>query len=264
MERWLLVGDVHGNQMHTEQVFYRARALKADRIVQLGDFGYGFDVDIDGKCKFTKWCSRKVEEFGVPLYFLGGNHENWDMLEVWDQRTTAPKELSPGVFYVPRATMHTVTGVRVLFCGGAASVDWEYRKRHQKLTGKKVWWPQEGISKADVDRCAALGHAHILLTHDFPWECTVVDRHLSDYWGVVAEERTKCNRRRVSQILANCGASKVYHGHLHRDYLEMIHDANGHDVIVQGLNCDNTPLWACAQLITLPEEQQPGGNDNAV
>lgn len=258
----LLAGDWHGNVQHMRNVFARACRVEADIIVQLGDFGFGWDrKQFKGgnglvECAFVRQCEKMVEETGIPVYWLPGNHENYDMLDYsiegeatmnvvpWPLQEDGTYECRPGVYYIPRGTVMHWGEKTFLVCGGACSVD---KKMRQPFIS---WWPQEQINDDDIAKCAEAGQVDILLTHDFPIECTIVDHHLDPFWGEEAMANTLRGRTDVSKILAACGAKNVFHGHLHISYVEKI-IVNGQEVGVMGLDRDTTPLYDSTHLLNV-------------
>lgn len=241
--RICLAGDIHGNKNHAKNVFSEACHKNADLIIQVGDYGYGWHLTqfkgTGGKveCDFTHFISDLVKETGIPFMWLDGNHENFDhlyeTLPDFTPQEDGTFEMAPGVFYIPRGTRLEFGGVKFLVCGGAVSVDKRMRVPYVS------WWAQEALTQEDVDKCARAGKVDVLLTHDFPWEGTIVDRHLDSYWGEQAGYDTAHNRKLVSEILKNSGAKLQVHGHLHIEYDEMICN---HSVHLKGLNCDGTPM----------------------
>lgn len=256
----LIVGDTHGNTTDMRNVFAHACRVEADQIIQVGDFGYGFDRkqykggDSLIECAFVRQVEKMVEKTGIPLYWLPGNHENYDLLDyaIEGEGTAlaAPitlqddgtYECRPGVFYIPRGTVLERGEKRILVCGGAASVDKRYRQPFIS------WWPQELITDQDVEKCKEAGQVDILLTHDLPLEVTVIDRHLDPTWGQEASDTTYMNRVKVSEILKNCGAIRMWHGHLHHPYVEEVR-IDGHMVKVVGLDRDTMPMYDHCDLI---------------
>lgn len=247
----LLAGDTHGNERHMRRLFTHAASVGAERIIQVGDFGFGWEwegVDDERRCTFTTRVSTLVQEHGIELWWLDGNHENFDLLElelaavsVADDGTY---ELRPGVRYLPRGSRPVITGVRALVCGGGVSIDRRWR------TAGTSWWPQEVITEADVARCRESGTARVLLSHDMPWEVTVIDRHMADSWGEEIRHGVYTNRTRLSQVLVACGADLVVHGHLHHRYDEWVR-VGDRSVLVRGLDCDDTPMEACTMQLEL-------------
>lgn len=245
-QTWLLCGDVHGDARYMNQVFVLAQECAVDRIVQLGDFGFGFDDE------FVASMGKLAVIHDIPLYAIDGNHEDFDWLE---RQLTRPEpdgtfKLAEGMFYVPRGTVFEVEGEKVLCCGGAASLDKDWRVQYEHDTNTRAWWWQETITQDDVEKCKEAGPTQILLSHDFPWEVDVVDRHLAPMWGATAQYATMENRKRVSRILAACGAREVYHGHLHLSYFERI-TVEGKSVGVRGLSCNGDSLSAVCHLLEL-------------
>jgi len=237
----LLAGDSHGDANYMQKVINHACLLEADAIFQLGDWGLGFGLSqrkISGEQydTFTYHVSKFATLVMCPVYFLPGNHENYDYLEqllpTLKKRSNDTYELEPNVYFVPRGTIIEFGGIRFLVCGGATSVDQDYRTPHVS------YWQQELITDEDVAKCKAAGPADVVLTHDFPIECTVIDRHLSPGWGEKAQREVIQNRTKVSEILDASGASFLFHGHLHKRYDEFIETASGNRVLVKGLACN--------------------------
>lgn len=245
---------MHGQTTEMRSVFAYACRVDANQIIQVGDFGYGWSrkqfkgMDSLVECTFVRQVEKMVAETGIPLYWLDGNHENFDMLDYATStefnanvvpvtlQEDGTYEMRPGVNYIPRGTVLERGDKRILVCGGAASVD---KARRQPYIS---WWPQETIKDEDVAKCLAAGQVDILLTHDLPLEVTVIDRHLDPGWGEEAVHSTYFNRVKVSEILGNSGATTHLHGHLHHSYTEEVSMAHGR-VKVIGLDRDGTPSY---------------------
>lgn len=245
--------------MHMQNVMAHACRVEADIVFQLGDFGYGWSrpqrkgtgehycLFSEQVAKFVKKTENVATGGVIPVYWLGGNHENYDFLErelANGKRLhrNGTWEVAPNVFYVPRGVILTFGSVRFLCCGGGTSID-----RNSRVEGES-WWPQEAITDDDVVACQRAGEADVLLSHDFPWECEVIDRHLDPWWGEWAQQQVIASRQRISGIAYNANVSRVYHGHLHIRYDEVI-NLNGKRVRVSGLDCDNTAMSRSTLLI---------------
>ena len=257
----LLAGDTHGNMYHMQNVMAHACRVEADMVFQLGDFGYGWHF-ANRRDAFCQGVSKLVQQTGniatgnreIDVYWLDGNHENHTSLRIvckeMEDEEDGTYMLEPGVFYVPRGTLLEWDGIRFLVVGGATSVDRDHRKPGAS------WWPEERLTDEEVEfACAA--DADVLLSHDFPWECNIVDRHLSPYWGERAQRDTMASRQQISRIVRETGVRRVYHGHLHVRYDEDIQVDNGidgtHTVHVTGLDCDNNPMDLSTLLIDTEE-----------
>jgi predicted phosphodiesterase len=243
MTKILFAGDWHGNIQHARNVFSHACRVEADAIFQVGDFGFGWDrkqfKDTGGKveCVFTHKLAELVEETGIPLYWIDGNHENFDFLAHYMSTARQLDEddgtfaLYPNLFYVPRGTILEWSGVKFMCVGGACSVD------RQSRTPGRSWWPQETLTDADVAKATNAGHAEVLISHDAPFESKIVDKHLNPEWGEQAVHDTFVNRHRLSMILKSSRASMVIHGHLHFHYV-----AKNGPMTIMGLHRDTMTM----------------------
>jgi hypothetical protein len=141
----IIAGDIHGNfgQLNT-----LINKKKPKIVVCCGDFGYWpGHVEIDIKNKDT------------IILFCDGNHENH-----WALRKLENTEIIPGVFYMPRGSTYTLpNGKRVLFMGGAESID-----RYVRKMGVS-WFPEETITQSDFQNLPA-GKIDILISHTCPTE----------------------------------------------------------------------------------------------
>ena len=77
-QRILLVGDLHMNTLAAHQVIDHAQALGVDLILQLGDFG--FWPRTSAGQKYLNEVESKLSTFGLDLWFIPGNHEDWTSL----------------------------------------------------------------------------------------------------------------------------------------------------------------------------------------
>lgn len=155
----VLAGDTHSRVRAVARALAQARDEGADRVIQLGDFGFGWDSD------FVPAVASLVEQAGVPLWWIDGNHENFDRLdEVGAFNAPGPTEIADGVTYIPRGTVLDLDGARVLCIGGAYSVDKKWRTPHVS------WWEQEELRERDIRQALdnAEGGVEVVLSHDAP------------------------------------------------------------------------------------------------
>lgn len=101
-QRILLIGDTHCNAHWTCFVIDQAEKLGVDLIVQLGDFGY-WPRMAQGK-HFLEWVDRTLDEAGIPLWFLDGNHE--------DHATLASDLMPPGFHRITDHITYLARGTR--------------------------------------------------------------------------------------------------------------------------------------------------------
>jgi len=240
--RVLLVGDVHGNHGWWERfVLPAAERERADLICQLGDFGYW-----PRRSDFTE----RVAAGPLPVLFLDGNHEDHETLrhhrEVVKARNflnpAAPVPLGGSLYYLPRGARLLWEGVRIAVLGGAHSIDRALR------TAGVDWFPEESITRSDLDLLAAGGPADILLTHDAPHSATppLVEAPVPHAWR---SELASCaaHRTLVEEGLEAVRPSLLVHGHYHVAWSQLSERAWG-DLRVLGLTHDGTGVSNLALL----------------
>lgn len=240
--RILLIGDTHGNFAHLER---RARKAKVrfdvDVAFQLGDFGFVWDKRSAEKL-FN--LNEILAQIDLPLYWLDGNHENFELMEEEygiDRLAPEFKQMFSHITYSGRGNTWEWDGVKFMSYGGAVSVD----------KGRRVpylsWWPHEEIIPEHV---SALPNTKIdvLLSHDSPDIPDKLQTHLKMFgWGLSAklEYESRQNSRQINRIIEKTRPHHVYHGHMHYDYKDVMEFPHGR-VEVRGLNessTGNAAIW---------------------
>jgi len=160
---------------------------------------------------------------GVDWYWLDGNHENFDALEeAVDTTAAAPQQMLARLWYLPRGCTWTWDGCRFMALGGAYSIDKEYRKQGTS------WWPQELLTREQVEMAMDRGPVDVLLTHDAPdGTCPIVN---GTYKG---DHISRGNRKAVSAVMEAVAPRLLVHGHYHHRYT-----ADAGDTTVEGLGRD--------------------------
>ncbi|RCK79014.1 MAG: hypothetical protein OZSIB_0565 [Candidatus Ozemobacter sibiricus] len=144
----LLITDVHC-QYHLidEQVAYAEQLCgqAVAQVVVLGDFGLFAHTLYD----FFRRAGRR---FARPVSFLEGNHEEFDAF------ADLVGEYRDCFTWLPRASVHTLDGHRVLALGGAAYMDAMTTPRGCEIRAE------------DIAACLALpaGSVDVVLSHDCP------------------------------------------------------------------------------------------------
>jgi predicted phosphodiesterase len=165
----LILGDVHGEWGELNIVVARALRRHPDitALVQVGDFSYAWP----GRQPFV-WLKKYWDNAdfdcvqAIPFYFLDGNHENHDQLDL-DHGA-----FQSNMIYMPRGsinTFHTGDGLaparRAMFFGGATTPAFDMHNRIQGVS----YWPQESIKYRQVEEALrAEGPIDIMFTHDHP------------------------------------------------------------------------------------------------
>lgn len=252
-QKILFSGDIHGNFEHIEWLTEVAQKERAEAIFVLGDFGIWDHMD---EGDFQDRCSKSADESGIPVYFLPGNHENYDLLEWYEEDSPRDEDgfviLREGVLYSPRAHRWIWHGVRFLSLGGAYSVDKAFRvegderdvrraiTRHQSgyplspidryaVTHTQLsWWHQEEITEDDRDRAMKGGEVDVMLTHDKP-------RASNPQWN--RKDLPSCwpNQQMIQDVVEVTQPSLLLHGHLHHPYGEVLPSTG---TVVRAFDCD--------------------------
>lgn len=219
--RYLLLGDTHNDLGAMEEAMHTAQENGCDRIFQLGDFGYFFH-----STENLMAVSDMALEYDMPVDFLDGNHENFDILreEFWAAPDDLfPTEIVPAVTYFPRGYVWEEDGVRLGTFGGAISIDKSRRVKYQS------WWPEEAITDQQVNRVLkADERVDIMLCHDVP----VLGRKLGELLHSFElpyklDSETVTNRFLLNQVYLSWQPVVAFHGHYHFDYEEgSIHGLN--------------------------------------
>jgi calcineurin-like phosphoesterase family protein len=257
-DKILLAGDTHGDSGHVKNLLERARDVGARAVFVLGDFGI-WDHHDGGK--FTDMVSKLANRYEIPVLFLPGNHDNYDLLFEWEAEKPRTAdgfyEIKPGLFYSPRGHRWTWSGVSFLSLGGAYSVDkdWRYeedqndleriqlrhsyggvprdkRERYLLKTGQYHWWNQEEISEQEMRDAMVGGPVDIMLAHDKP-------RSSTPGWNRKDLEECWPNQERLQAVVDAVLPQLYMHGHLHYAYEAVLsQDAVGHETFLKALDCD--------------------------
>jgi hypothetical protein len=230
--RLLLVGDSHANATWwARAVVPAAVRARADRIVQLGDFGY-WPRHRDGR-RFLTIVTTGVDRTGIPVDFVDGNHEDHAALQ---RRAAAPYEVATGVRHLPRGCRFAHDGVRFLALGGAHSIDRQLRKAGVN------WFVEETLDLADLERAESGAPVDVLLSHDtfagYDLPGTLPIDELPE-WLAREINASRAHRTLVRGVVDAVHPALVVHGHYHSRYRARV--ALGDRVVqVEGLDCDET------------------------
>lgn len=145
----IYIGDTHGNFQHQ---IYEFGTRKNVNYIHVGDFGmlfsdhkslythrkYGAAIDI------IKSLNVALVKANSKIWICRGNHDNpifWEESEKWNLSN---------ITFVPDYTVLEIEGKKVLFVGGAISVD-----RSQYMDEGVFWWKRE-IFNYDQDKIDAI------------------------------------------------------------------------------------------------------------
>jgi hypothetical protein len=225
------------------------KANGVELLIVLGDYGYGWPsyINGDGNCGVTEETSLLAEKYGLQVWFIDGNHENFDQLEaVGAYGSIVPVKVEENVTYIPRGTLLKLGDSQVLFVGGAYSVDKGRRSPHIS------WWPEEEITTAETNRALSHEKVDVVLSHDvcdtgfraalslalFPGE---TNRHPDAMNHLVYKNdqhfpHARFNRHTLEAIWEHYHPKRWYHGHYHASY-----QAREHGTFFNGLANNTHP-----------------------
>lgn len=134
-------GDIHGKFDEILSFRDKMQLNKQDSIIILGDAGICWRKDK----KDMNYYIKEWEEYeDTPmLYFIDGNHENFDILK---SLTIDDGEgiISKHIHWLTRGIVKEFNGKKCLFIGGAESLDKLRRTEHLS------WWADESITDKDI------------------------------------------------------------------------------------------------------------------
>lgn len=226
--RVMVAGDWHGNARWAEQVIRTAGDLLRDEetplIVHCGDFGIW-----PGKAgsAYTDAVERACKQYGVRIWFVDGNHEDFTRVARFDPGRLASRRIT----HLPRGYRWEWHGRTWLALGGAASVD-----RALRIEGES-WWPQEEVTGQQAADAAAAGPADVMVTHDCPSGVVHSFPPPPRFWDPRDLARSDRHRERLQLVVNAVQPGWLVHGHLHRAYQRTCDFGYG-AVEVTGLDCD--------------------------
>jgi hypothetical protein len=184
-----IIGDVHG---HTDK--YLSIIKGVDYSVQLGDFNFNYE------------CFKGVD---LCHALIAGNHDNYDLVD------TCPN-------YLGDFGLVQLGPFEFFFVRGAYSIDEDWRRKHQLITGQKVLWENEQLSAKQMEECLQAYKQikpDIVLSHTCP---SFVAKDVGSagalkYFGKGEDFTT--NTQLLLEHMWNAHQPKVWcHGHFHRNW----------------------------------------------
>lgn len=231
-----ILGDVHGdiarlNSFIDKQIrnHVAVRALAQDQekggdsfrtiILQTGDMAFFWP-----HVNHVGMINNKIDflpDKRVPIYWCGGNHEDWDQLDALFPPASA--EASSNIAQVDKeiyfcrfgATLELNPDLCVLFAGGAESVDKQYRLNKMFLEGyPKIWWQQEGISEQDMERLQDVARADWVISHTAPLAFNL-NPFLAGKHETGSGHLNEHSRTLLQRVLQKYHPAQWFFGHFH-------------------------------------------------
>jgi len=208
-------GDFHGHWLEFAESVSRFHSeTPLDLVVQCGD-AQPFRDEADLKymhcpAKYREpgdfWAFHEgIEEFPVPLLFIGGNHEPWGYL---DQHRDGGR-LAHNIEFLGRTGCTTVNGIRIAGVSGVFSPKY-FGQPHPKppypvSQRKQATYYNQG----DIDKALGFGDVDILLLHNWPDLMNAArDASWPPHWSHVGCEH-------LSRVVESLHLRWVFCGHMH-------------------------------------------------
>lgn len=241
-----VIGDTHNNfNWLANAVIPYAAEQGCRKLIQVGDFGFLMGEPDEYRLDAL---NRRLEERQMDLHFLPGNHEDHDLLATYTQ-AEGPEghfPIRPRLYYAGRVSKWEWAGRKIGAVGGAVSIDRDWRQSHERVTGQKVWWPEEVLSPEEAEQAQMLGRLDILFTHDAPVEFPLP--------GLKVDLESQINRQLMSSIGRATCPKMWTHGHYHASVTYPFRHENG-TCEVRGLDCDGSSVTEGVAILDLSSKE---------
>lgn len=161
MTKYLIAGDWHMNHVWAKKVIDKAVKYNIDKIIQVGDFGIWPGPEGE---EYLNILSHYLVKRNINLYFLPGNHEDWNQIDSWVDRypynIDGHQEIRKNLFYTGKVNSWIWHDKVFAVVGGATSIDKKFR------IPQKSWWPQEALNSEELLKAKKIGKVDYLFTHD--------------------------------------------------------------------------------------------------
>ena len=198
-------GDTHGEFYFLNQSL--RTATNKDNYFVCGDFGYW---DRSTFREGTGFYHDKIKNPNeAKIYFCDGNHEQHEWLKDLEKERGCeyPVEIMENLFFCPRgSSLELIDGRRVLFAGGADSIDKQWREEGIN------WFPQETMKYSDYARIDFTKKYDIVVSHTCPLNCMT---HMRELYKGVSLKTYDFTSDLLQSIFDRVRPTKWYFGHWH-------------------------------------------------
>lgn len=226
-------GEWHGNSTGLAEKLRRLGQIGVSRLLHVGDFALW--PDNTGR-RFLDQVNGFAEQSGILIVVTPGNHEDWRYLTAaFAAAEGAPALIRSHIVALPRGHRWTHRGRSLVSFGGAASIDFEYRRLGAS------WWTEELPTLDDVHALAVGDHAEIMITHDSPAPGTPAVNQIRaspGRWSADALAYATLGARRTTAAWEEVAPDLLVHGHFHLQ--------------------DETALPSGQRIVSLAAEDNPG------
>jgi len=158
-----ITGDTHGNPNRLNEI---ARRGDAEYILVCGDFGFLWDESHEDENALNMLNRQRV-----PILFIDGNHENYDLLSrfpIAEWNGAKVSFIRENIIHLKRGQILNLNGYKIFTMGGAECHDIsdgiidptepgalakirKYKAENKRFRVKGIsWWPEELPSKSEL------------------------------------------------------------------------------------------------------------------
>lgn len=213
--RWFVTGDTHGDWSKIWDWLIRMNfdQNKNINVIILGDAGLYWKFDKKDAESIIK---HHENNFKAHIFFLDGNHENFDILKTLQITPDGVAHISEHIHYLPRGfcgwlQITSDYGLKIAVCGGADSID-----QGRRLKGIS-WWEDEKITQKDIDKINQ-EHYDYVLTHCCPRSVFEQNKiYLANLTNIPATSILHDSEDMLEQLKNKITFRKWLFGHYHID-----------------------------------------------
>lgn len=191
------IGDIHGNFKTFKKIV--SNIPKDATIIQVGDFG------------FWPHLKEEWEAVGIdrPVYFIDGNHDHQPSFSKVEEEI----ELWPNAIFIPRGTIKEIDNFKILFMGGAGSVDYKWRRK-----GIDYFPLLEEINQFDIDKVPTDAKIDLIVSHTPPRDCIdkCFDPAILETFFNISRNWTDKGSILLENLRKKLGNPPLICGHMHR------------------------------------------------
>lgn len=207
----MFVGDVHGKYKKLMELIKRY-GISDSYFIALGDFGVGFYNESHYNTIFNEM-NTELDRCNNKIYVLRGNHDNPSYF---------PSDFGNIKFVEDYASIE-IEGKKILFLGGACSID-----RNERKVNEDYWLDEKfnlDIKKLETIKC------DIVVSHSAPSNCYpytnvgLLERCKFDQilYSDITEERKFLNIA-LEILMKNNNITNWYYGHFHHNHVDTINN----------------------------------------
>lgn len=197
-----IMGDVHGDFMSTLSYQLGSSDLNECLIIQIGDFGLGFDhkKEDEGTLKFI---NRELGKKGCTCYVIRGNHDDPSFFD-------GTYNFSNLRLLKDYSTIQ-INGENFLFVGGAVSIDRTFRINRDEKKVMKTYFEGEEFN-LDLEKIKKI-KCDVLVTHTTPTWCHPIN---DNGFGPLVESFIKYDKKLIDDLRKERSDMDILFGELNK------------------------------------------------